>query len=122
MLPCKVLTISNLDSNEAEYKELKSKWIQHKEMQKARKEEQEIKDLIAIQKKKEKIVIRNDQMDMQDEEEEESKGEAAPQSKGFIRGLLMSPLGVLVEAVAIGWGILFVLQNVFLMRSGTKGV
>jgi hypothetical protein len=37
-------------------------------MQKARKEEQEVKDLIAIQKKKEKIVIRNDQLDMQDEE------------------------------------------------------
>jgi uncharacterized membrane protein len=41
-------------------------------------------------------------------------------SKGFIRTVLMSPLGVLVEAVAIGWAIIFVLQNVFLMRSDNK--
>lgn len=62
-------------------------------------------------------MIRNDQLDMQDEVEEESKGESVQASKGFLRSLLMSPLGVLVEAVGIAWAIIFVLQNVFLMRS-----
>jgi hypothetical protein len=37
-----------------------------------------------------------------------------------MRELLMSPLGVLVEAVGIAWAIIFVLQNVFLMRADSK--
>lgn len=85
-------------------------------MQKARKEEQEIRELVAIQKKREKIVIRNDQLDREDEEVEEAKAEQSGSSKGWIRTLLMSPLGVLGQAVAVGWAIVFILQNVFLMR------
>jgi len=41
---------------------LRSTWDKHKELQKAVKEEEKLKEIIAIQKKKEKIVIRNDQI------------------------------------------------------------
>lgn len=85
-------------------------------MQKARKEEQEVRELVAIQKKREKIVIRNDQLDREDEEVEEVKAEQSGSSKGWIRILLMSPLGVLGQAVGVGWAIIYILQNVFLMR------
>jgi hypothetical protein len=55
-----------------------------------------VKDLIAIQQKRGNVIIRNDQLDMQDEEQDEAKPKVSTQSKGFIRSLLMSPLGVLV--------------------------
>lgn len=41
---------------------MKDKWETQREIQKAMKEEQALKDVLAVQKKKEKIVIRNDQL------------------------------------------------------------
>lgn len=41
---------------------MKSKWDTQKEVQKAMKEEAALKELLSVQKKKEKIVIRNDQL------------------------------------------------------------
>jgi len=41
---------------------LKNTWDKQKELQKAVKEEEKLKEIIAIQKKKEKISIRNDQI------------------------------------------------------------
>ena len=110
----------HLESNFNEYTTLKTKWAQQKEMAKAKKQEQELKDLIAVQKKKEKIVIRNDQLEIVDDEE---TGDSAAQggSRGRIRYLLTSPLGVLIWAVLISCGLVFLYNNVFLMKSeGTK--
>lgn len=50
------------DSPKAEYKLMKDKWDTQKEIQRAMKEEQALKDTLAVQKKKEKIFIRNDQL------------------------------------------------------------
>lgn len=88
-------------------------------MANAKKLEQELKDLISVQKKKEKIVIRNDQLEIVDEEE---TGEIAPQvsSRGRIRYLLTSPLGVLIWGVAISCGLVFLYNNVFLMKAQVK--
>ena len=41
---------------------MRKTWDKQKELQKAMKEEEKLKEIIAIQKKKEKIVIRNDQI------------------------------------------------------------
>lgn len=41
---------------------MKDKWDTQKEIQRAMKEEQALKDTLAVQKKKEKIFIRNDQL------------------------------------------------------------
>jgi hypothetical protein len=48
---------------------MKEKWDTQKEIQKAMKEEQALKDILAVQKKKEKISIRNDQLIIEKHEE-----------------------------------------------------
>lgn len=53
-----------------------------------------MKELIRIQKKKEKIPIRNDQLVFEDDAPEQ--GSTAPTQRfGIIRSLLMSPIGIL---------------------------
>ena len=52
----------DLDSPQTEFNYLRSTWDKQKELQKAVKEEEKLKEIIAIQKKKEKTVIRNDQI------------------------------------------------------------
>jgi hypothetical protein len=59
----------NADSPRAEYRTMKEKWDTQKEIQKAMKEEQALKDILAVQKKKEKISIRNDQLIIEKHEE-----------------------------------------------------
>ena len=110
---------SHTESNFQEYTTIKNKWAQQKEMNIAKKQEQEIRDLIAIQKKKEKIVIRNDQLEMVDEEEEAAPV-AIASSQGRLRWLLMNPLGILIWAVVISCGLVFVYNNVFLMGVEAK--
>ena len=52
-------------------------------MAKAKKQEQEIRELIAVQKKREKIVIRNDQLEIV-EEEDSDKGTPATTGHGRV--------------------------------------
>ncbi len=55
------------NSPKAEFESLKSKWSSQQEMNRAKKEEKELKELIAIQKKKERVVMRNDQLLIEEE-------------------------------------------------------
>lgn len=61
-IPSTVTHFLIIDSPKAEYKLMKDKWDTQKEIQRAMKEEQALKDTLAVQKKKEKIFIRNDQL------------------------------------------------------------
>ena len=51
-----------VDSPKGEFDYMRKTWDKQKELQKAMKEEEKLKEIIAIQKKNEKIVIRNDQI------------------------------------------------------------
>lgn len=53
-------SIENSPKSEFDY--LRKTWDKQKELQKAMKEEEKLKEILTIQKKKEKIVIRNDQI------------------------------------------------------------
>jgi hypothetical protein len=83
-------------------------------MNKAKKEEKELKELIAIQKKKERVVIRNDQLLI---EEEQSVKSNVVQGQKFSlwRRILMSWLGVALWGVLIAYVLGFIYKYVFMM-------
>lgn len=62
MVLSNVLLISSLETNKEEYLSLKKNWSSHKELIKAKKDNEKIKEMITMTKKRERIVIRNDQL------------------------------------------------------------
>ena len=93
---------------------MRKTWDKQKELQKAMKEEEKLKEIIAIQKKKEKIVIRNDQIII-DKSEPEAKTQVHREKYGFVRRLLMGPLGILIWSAAFIIALLFLKSKAFLM-------
>lgn len=93
---------------------MKDKWDTQKEIQRAMKEEQALKDTLAVQKKKEKIFIRNDQLIIE-KAEEETEVKSAPEKFGFLRRLAMGPLGILVWSALIAAKLLFLYKYIFQM-------
>ena len=93
---------------------MKKKWETQKEVHKAMKEEAALKEILAVQKKKEKIVIRNDQLIVENNEEVKEKGPVR-EKYGFLRKLLMGPIGVLAWSALFAAAGFFVYKEVFLM-------
>ena len=83
-------------------------------MNKAKKEEKELKELIAIQKKKERVVIRNDQLLIEEEQSVKSNG-VQGQKFSLWRRILMSWLGVALWGVLIAYVLGFLYKYVFMM-------
>jgi hypothetical protein len=79
------------------------------------KEEQGLKDLLAIQKKKEKTVIRNDQLIIE-KTEESTETKSAPEKFSFLRRVAMGPLGIIVWIFLIGFKLHFLYKYIFLMN------
>lgn len=79
------------------------------------KEEQALKDILAVQKKKEKIVIRNDQLIVEKVEQAATEARPAPQKFGFLRRLAMGPVGIIFWSVLIALEINLLYRKVFLM-------
>lgn len=79
------------------------------------KEDEKLKEKISIQKKKEKIVIRNDQIIFEQEQVVKSSGQR--EKYGIIRRLLMGPVGILGWGVSFFAAFLFLYKYVFLMDS-----
>ncbi len=75
------------------------------------KDEANLKEMISIQKKKEKISIRNDQLIVEDDESNNQVFKA--EKYGTIRYLLMGPLGVILWGAFFGYAFLFVYKKVF---------
>ena len=98
---------------------MRSTWDKQKELQKAMKEEEKLKEIIAIQKKKEKIVIRNDQIII-DKSQPEAKTQVQREKYGFLRKLLMGPLGILAWSAAFFIALLFLKSKVFLMSGRSQ--
>lgn len=69
-------------------------------------------------KKKERIVIRNDQLLI----EEENTQEEAPKRERFgsIRSFLMSPIGILIWIALISYKIYFIWSKMFLLSEKTQ--
>ena len=82
-------------------------------MQKAVKEEEKLKEIIAIKKKKEKTMIRNDQIIV--EKTEEVTQATTQQKYGLLRRILMGPLGILGWSALFAAAIYFLYTFVFLM-------
>ena len=94
---------------------MKKNWGSHQELIKARKENEDVKELLSIQKKKEKIIIRNDQLLVADEASKDEP--AAPQEKfGTIRSFVMSPIGILILSAFVGYKMFFFYTKVFKMN------
>ena len=78
------------------------------------KEDEKLKEKVAFQKKKERIVIRNDQIIV--EKSEPAAQNTGPKEKyGFLRRLMMGPLGILGWSVCFAAVFLFMYKHVFLM-------
>ncbi len=75
------------------------------------KEEANLKELVSIQKKKEKSFIRNDQLIIEDDESNNQIFKA--EKYGTIRYLLMGPLGVLLWGGMFGYAFLFIYKRIF---------
>lgn len=80
------------------------------------KEDEKLKEKVAFQKKKERIVIRNDQI-IVERSEPTGQGSGPKEKFGLIRKLLMGPLGIIGWSVAFGAAILLAYKHVFLMGS-----
>lgn len=79
--------------------------------------------MLAIQKKKEKVVIRNDQLLIAEEGSGNEASAPTPHEKyGTIRSFLMSPIGILIWAALFGYKIYFVYTKIFRMNQGTQAV
>ena len=116
MTPSKVLPSVIVDSPKEEFEYLRKTWDKQKELQKAMKEEEKLKEIIQIQKKKEKILIRNDQIIV--EKSVPVADTHAPREKfGMLRKLLMGPLGIIGWSAAFGVALVFLYKKVFLMSS-----
>jgi hypothetical protein len=85
------------------------------------KEEEKLKEIITIQKKKERISIRNDQIIIE-KTEPEAKEQVVREKFGFIRRLLMGPLGILGFSVLFVLLLTFLYKQVFLMGSSRGAV
>ena len=83
------------------------------------KEEAALKELLAVQKKKEKIVIRNDQLIVENTEEVTEKGPTR-EKFSFIRRVLMGPLGVVAWSALFAVAGFFVYKEVFLMQTSVS--
>lgn len=98
---------------------MKKNWGSHQELLKAKKENEAIKERLATIKKKEKIVIRNDQLLIQETDAGDSGQGGKVEKFGMVRSFLMSPIGILIWAAVFGWQILFIYNKFFLLgRSG----
>jgi len=93
---------------------LKKNWGSHKEMIKAKKDNEKIKEMISMTKKKERIIIRNDQLLI---EEDQSQKEQVQQVSKFgpLRLFLMSPFGILIWACLFTYAVFFLYSKVFLL-------
>jgi hypothetical protein len=101
-----------IDSPQLEYQQLKLKWQTQKEIQRAMKEEAGLKELISVQKKKEKIVIRNDQLIV--EKNNEQKKTVNQKSKfGPLRSTLMGPVGIIIWGFLFGFALKITAEKIF---------
>jgi hypothetical protein len=83
-------------------------------MNRAKKEEKELKELIAIQKKKERMVIRNDQLLIEEEQTVKASGKQGERFS-FWRKILMSWVGVAFWGVLVAYALGFIYKYVFMM-------
>ena len=83
-------------------------------MIKAKKDNEKIKEMIAMTKKKERIIIRNDQLLI---EEDHSQKEQVQQANKFgpIRLFLMGSVGILIWACLFIYAVYFLYSKVFLL-------
>lgn len=72
-----------------------------------------------MQKKKEKISIRNDQLIIE-KPEETTEAKPAPEKYGFLRKIAMGPVGVLIWAAVIAFQLQFFYKKVFLMSDSSS--
>lgn len=93
---------------------MRKQWGSHQELIKAKKENELIKERLQTIKKKEKVVIRNDQLLIQEDEEEVAQAGNA-EKFGTVRSFLMGPIGILIWSALIAWKILFFYNKVFLL-------
>ena len=83
------------------------------------KEEEKLKEIIQIQKKKEKIAIRNDQI-IVEKSVPSSDVHVEREKFGVMRNLLMGPLGIIGWSAAFGMVLAFLYKKVFLMSGPTS--
>lgn len=80
------------------------------------KDDEKLKEIVAIQKKKEKTVIRNDQIII--EKPEQASENSGPREKyGFSRKIIMGPFGIILWSIAFAAAIFGLYKHVFLMDS-----
>ena len=84
------------------------------------KEEEKLKEIIAIQKKKEKIVIRNDQIIVEKTADQGSNVQVSREKFGFLRKLLMGPIGILIWSGLFVFGLFVAYNKVFMLGSRPK--
>ena len=92
---------------------MKLKWDSQKEMQKAMKEEASLKELLLVQKKKERVIIRNDQLIKENQNEGNKNVGPSNEKYGTIRSILMSPIGIIIWSVLFGYTYLLAYRKIF---------
>lgn len=87
-------------------------------MIKAKKDNEKIKEMISMTKKKERIIIRNDQLLI--EEDQSSREQVQPVSKyGPLRLFLMGSVGILIWTCLFTYAVYFLYSKVFLLSKPT---
>ena len=76
--------------------------------------------MIRIQKKKEKTIIRNDQLVFEEKDDKPAADLAPPKKYGMLRSLLMSGPGILLWTVLYVYAIMMLYYKIFKLSGSSK--